>query len=244
VRALRAGVGAVATAGLALACGGPPESVAVDIGVHRVSLTIPDGWQHYDHGREHRLETGEGDLVLTDLGPVAADGYRTVILEARDLTRKGQREEAKQLLYRLAGGHAVGDDALRAALEECLDAIWREESPAMAEAAFASLLDRLDGLPEPDLATLALVALADFDHGPRRDIERQGRLILDGTEAYRILTWQRLTHNGRRRHVFVVNRGNLLVIRTAMGPDDVLGPAFDAVVESMVFVEPEDQSTR
>jgi len=241
---LRAGVGAAVVAGLVLACGGAPEPVTVDIGVHRVSLVVPGGWQHYDHGREHRLETGEGDLILTDLGPVAADGYRTVILEALDLTRKGQREEAKQLLNRLTGGDAVGDEALRAALDECLDAIWREESPATAEAAFDSLLDQLDGFPEPDLATLASVALLDFDHGPRRDIERQGRLILDGREAHKILTWQRLTHNARRRHVFVVNRGNLLVIRTAMGSDDVLGPAFDAVVRSVDFVEPEAQSTR
>ena len=241
---MKARVSAVVVAGLVLACGGAPEPVTVEIGVHRVSLIVPDGWQHYDHGREHRLETGEGDLVLTDLGPVAADGYRKVILEARDLTRKGQREEAKQLLNRLAGGHAVGDDALRGALEGCLDVVWRDEPPATAEAAFASLLDQLVGLPEPDLATLASVTLTDFDHGPRRDIERQGRLNLDGKEAYQIFTWQRLTHTGRRGHVFVVNRGNLLVIRTAMGPDDVLGPAFDAVVRSVVFVEPEAQSTR
>jgi len=237
-------VAAVVVVGMVVACGGAPEPMTVDIGAHRVSLIVPDGWQHYDHGREHRLETGEGDLVLTDLGPVAADGYHTVILEALDLTRRGQRVEAKQLLNRLAGGHAVGDDALRAALEECLNAVWRDEPLATAEAAFASLLDQLDRLPEPDLATLASVALADFDHGPRRDIERRGRLILDGKEAYRILTWQRLTHDGRRRHVFVVNRGNLLVIRTAMGPDEVLGPAFDAVVQSVVFVVPGAQSTR
>ena len=68
--------------------------------------------------------------------------------------------------------------------------------------------------------------------------------MLDGREAHRILTWQRLTHDGRRRHVFVVNRGNLLVIRTAMGRDEVLGSAFDSVVRSLVFVEPEAQSTR
>ncbi len=241
---MRAVVGGVVVAGLVLACGSAPEPVTVDIGVHRISLIVPDDWQHYDHGPEHRLETGEGDLVLTDLGPVAAGGFCTVIIEARDLARRGQREEAKQLLNRLAGGNKVGDDALRAALEECLDAVWRDESPATVEAAFASLLEEFDRLPEPDLATLASVALADFDHGPRRDIELQGRLILDGKEAYRILTWQRLTHDGRRRHVFVVNRGNLLVIRTAMGPDEVLGPAFDAVVRSVVFVEPEAQSTR
>ena len=242
---MRAGVGAVVTAGLVLACGGAPEQAAtVDIGVHRVSLIVPDGWQHYDHGREHRLETGEGDLVLTDLGPVAADGYRIVILEARDLTRRGQRGEAKQLLNGLAGGRAVNDNALRVELESCLDAVRSDRPTATTEAAFASLLDRLDGLPEPDLAALASVALADLDHGPRRDIERRERLILDGKEAHRILTWQRLTHDGRRRHVFVVNRGNLLVIRTAMGRDEVLGPAFDTVVRSLVFFEPEAQSTR
>jgi hypothetical protein len=241
---LKAAVVVIAAAGLALACGGPPESVVVDIGVHRVSFIIPEGWQHYHHGREHRLETGDGDLVLTDLGPVAADGYRSVILEARDLTRRGQREEANQLLNGLAEGRAVDDDALRVDLETCLEAVRSDRPPATTEAAFASLLDRLDGLPEPDLAALASVALADLGHGPRRDIERRERLILDGREAHRILTWQRLTHDGRLRHVFVVNRGNLLVIRTAMGRDEVLGPAFDTVVRSLVFFEPEAQSTR
>ena len=241
---MRAVVLVFAVAGLVFACGGAPEPMIVDIGVHRVSLVVPDGWQHYDHGLEHRLENPDGDLVLTDLGPVSADGYRAVVLEARDLARRGQREEAKQLLKGLAGRLALGDDPLRTELEECLDAVWRDNPPATVDAAFASFLDDLERLPEPDLATLSAVVLGDFDHGPRRDIELQGRLILDGREAYRIRTWQRLTHDGRRRHVFVVNRGNLLVIRTEMGRDEVLGPAFDTVVRSLAFVEPEAQSTR
>ena len=241
---MRAAVFAIAAAGLVLACSAPQEPVVVDIGVHRVSFIIPEGWQHYDHGREHRLETGEGDLVLTDLGPVAADGYRTVVLEARDLTRRGQPEEAAELLNGLTGGRVVENDVLRVELENCLDAVWRGRPTAATEAAFASLLDGLDRLPEPDLEVLALLALEDLDHGPRRAIERRERLILDGREAHRILTWQRLTHNGRLRHVFVVNRGNLLVIRTTMGRDEVLGPAFDTVVRSLVFVEPETQSAR
>lgn len=176
---MRATAGAVAVVGLALACGvPPPEPVTVEIGVHRVSFIVPEGWQHYDHGREHRLETSAGDLVLTDLGPLVADGSRTGVLETGDL------------------------------------------------------------------AELAMAALDDLDHGPRRDIESRGRLLLDGREAHRIFTWQRLTHDGRRRHVFIVNRGNLLVIRTEMGRDEVLGPAFDTVVRSLVFVDPELQLTR
>jgi hypothetical protein len=82
---------------------------------------------------------------------------------------------------------------------------------------------------------LAHEALAELDHNERRDIERESRLRLDGRDALQINTWQRLTHDLRRRHVFVVNRGHLLVIRTDMGRDEVLGPAFDELVRSFSF---------
>jgi len=236
---LRAGAASVLLAGMVMGCGGAPDPVTVDIGAHRVSFVVPEGWQHYDHGREQRLETSDGDIVLTDLGPVAAEGYRTVLVAVRELMRKGQREDAQVALRGLSRAPMIDDAGLRSALDGGLDAIRDDRPFREVEAALASVLDRLDRFPEHDLVSLATASLAGFDHGPRRDIEREERLILDDRDARRILTWQRLTHDHRRRHVFVVNRGHLLVIRTDMGLDTVLGPAFDSVVGSLVFVEPD-----
>lgn len=237
---LRVGATSVLLAGMVIGCGGAPDPVTVDVGVHRVSFTVPEGWQHYDHGREQRLETSDGDIVLTDLGPVAAHGYRTVVLRARELYRKGQSEDTKQLLWTLGRGPRINNAEIRSALDDNLNVISADRPALEVEEAFDTLLGRFEHLAEPDLASLATVFLAEFDHGPRRDIERAEGRILHGRAARRIVTWQRLTHDHRRWHVFVINQGNLFVVRTDLGLDTVVGPAFDTVVRSLVFVEPDD----
>jgi hypothetical protein len=223
---------------MVIGCAGAPVPVTVDVGVHRVSFIVPEGWQHYDHGREQRLETSDGDIVLTDLGPVAAEGYRPVVLRARELYRKGQREDAKQLLRTLSRGPRINNAEIRSALDENFKVVWVDRPAQEVEEALSTVLAKLEQLPEPDLDFLATAFLADFGHGPRRDIERQQRRNLDGRAAREIVTWERLTHDHRRWHVFVVNRGNLLVVRTDLGPAATLGSAYDTVVRSLVFVEP------
>lgn len=233
-------IAAVVLVGLVAGCGAQgPIPAVVDVGVHRVSFVIPSGWQHYDHGREHRLETSDGDIVLADFGPVTSEGYADVVRQARELYQRGQLDDARQRLRIVETGFGITDPALRASLVADLDPILREQPLPIAEAAFDSFLDGLDRLPPMDLGWLAKEVLLDLDHGPRRDIEREERLVIDGRQARRILTWQRLTHDFRRRHVFVVHRGSLLVIRTDMGLDEVLGPAFKIVVRSLVFVDPD-----
>ncbi len=237
---LRAGAAAALLAGMAIGCGGASDPVVtVDVGVHRVSFIVPDGWQHYDHGREQRLETNDGDIVVTDLGPVAAEGFRTLVLEAREFYRAGRRENAQQVLETLGRGPGGANAELRSALDDELGVDWVDRPASEVEAALTTVLGRLDQLPEPDLASLATTSLAELGHGQRRDIESEERRTLDGRAARRIVTWQRLTHDHRRWHVFVVNRGNLFVVRTDMGLDSILGPAFDSVVRSLVFVEPD-----
>ena len=231
---------ALILAALVVSCGEAPEPVTVDIGVHWVSFVVPDGWHHYDHGREQRLETSDGDIVLSDLGPVTAEGYRAVVVAARGLFRRGRSEDAHYLLESINRAPVTDDAGLRSALDRGLDALGFDRPAEEVEGALASLLDRIDSLREPDLPWLANRVLADLNHGPRRDVEREQPLIVDNRDGRRILTWQRLTHDHRRRHVFVVNRGHLLVIRTDVGLDATLGPAFDTVLRSLVFVEPED----
>ncbi len=217
-------------------CGGrAPDPVVVEIGVHRVTFVVPDGFVHYDHGREHRLERTEGDLVLTDLGPATTDGYRAAVLEARDLWRRGQSDDAASLLRDLGLWRAVPDERQREELSQAVHTAAIGSPTSRAEDAFDTLLAHVDALPPPDLDVLADAALGDLDHGPRRDIERREKLRVDGRDARRILTWQRLTHDSRRRHVFVLNRGHLLVIRSDVGRDEVLGPALDELVRSFSF---------
>jgi len=240
MRPLTTRIAVLVLAGLIAGCGThKPEPVVVDIGVHRVSFTVPDGWQHYDHGREHRLETSDGDIILADLGPVTSEGYTDVVVQARELYRRGQRGDALYQLDILDVGFGIADQGVRASLTADLEPVRRERPLPEAEAAFESVLNRLDRLPEPDLKWLANHALVDLNHGFRRDIEREEFVALDERRAVRILTWQQLTHDFRRRHVFVVDNGNLLVIRTDMGLDEILGPALDTVLQSFVFVEPD-----
>lgn len=222
---------------VALACGGgAPDPVVATIGVHNVSFVVPEGWQHYDHGREQRLETGDGDIILTDLGPVTAQGYEMVVVDARDRYRRGHREDAKQALETIEQSKWIDDTDTKEMLSREIAAILQDRQ---VEQAFTALGVQLERLPQPDLSSLANRALLDLNHGPRRDIEREEKPLVDGRDARRIVTWQRMTHDHRRWHVFVVNNGSLLVIRTSVGLEEILGPAFATVVGSLTFLEPE-----
>ena len=229
--------------GMVVGCAGSLDPVTVDIGVHRVSFVIPEGWQHYDHGREQRLETSDGDIVLTDLGPVTADGYRPVIAAAREHLRSDRREDARQILEDLRRAPSIDATDLPSAIGESLDRFRTGQSTAEVEASFDTLLAEVDRLSTPDLMSLATASLAGFDHGPRRDVEREELRNVDGRQAGQVITWQRLTHDHRRWHLWIVNRGHLLVIRTTLGRDRVLGPAFETVVGSLRFVGPDAHRT-
>lgn len=227
------GLAAVLIAGCGAA--GPP-SVTVQVGAHRVSFVVPAGFVHYDHGREQRLECTDGDLVITDLGPVTADGYRRVIDEARGLFRAGQRDDAATLLRELRLWGVFPDDDNARDAQQAVNQIADSRSETEVGAAFDSLEAMVGGVPPPVLRDLAYRALADLGDDERRDIEREAALRLDGLDALQVSTWQRLTHDLRRRHTFVVNRGNLLVIRTDVGRDEILEPAYETLIRSFHFV--------
>jgi hypothetical protein len=214
---------------------GTTGPVVVRVGVHSVSFDVPRGWQHYDHGREQRLESTDGDIVISDLGPVATAGFRRVTVEARELYRRGQSEDGKEKLRGLGVSRIVLEPDRRS-LTAGVDEVLRARSDHEIELAFESLLARISRLSPPNLEQLARNRLGAFGHGPRRDLKVEEKLRVDGREARRIVTWQRLTHDHRRHHVFIVDRGNLLVLRTDVGVDHVLEPVFDSVVRSLRFV--------
>lgn len=238
MRALTVSLPSALLGALLAGCGvSEPTPTTVQVGVHRVSFAAPESFVHYDHGREQRFERTEGDLVITDLGPVTAEGFGRVLREARDLSRAGRREDAVTLLRDLRLRRAFSNEGDRRDAVQAVDRIAGGLSTPEIDAAYDSLEDLVDRLPPPGLPELAHAELADLGHDERRDIEREERLRLDGRDALRISTWQRMTHDLRRRHVFTVDRGNLLVIRTDVGRDEVLGPAFEELIRSFAFDE-------
>ena len=239
MRALTASLPSALLGALLAGCAAdaPPPPTTVQVGVHRVSFAVPEGFVHYDHGREQRFERTEGDVVITDLGPVTAEGFRRVLREARELSRAGRREDAVTLLRDLRLRKAFSNESDRREAVQAVDRIAGGLSTTEIDAAYDSLEDLVDRLPPPGLPELAHESLGELGHDERRDVEREDRLRLDGRDALRISTWQRMTHDFRRRHVFTVDRGSLLVIRTDMGRDEVLGPAFEELIRSFAFDE-------
>ena len=53
----------------------PPALTEVDVGVHRLAFAVPDGWLHFDHGREQRFEREILRLSIEDLGPVDGPAF-------------------------------------------------------------------------------------------------------------------------------------------------------------------------
>jgi hypothetical protein len=54
------------------ACAGskaPPAPKELELGSHRVQVTVPTGWEALDEGKQKRFRKGEFEIVLQNLGP-------------------------------------------------------------------------------------------------------------------------------------------------------------------------------
>jgi hypothetical protein len=63
---------ALALVSLSSACAGTkatPEPTELELGVHRVQVTVPAGWEALDQGKQKRFRKGEFEIVLQNLGP-------------------------------------------------------------------------------------------------------------------------------------------------------------------------------
>jgi hypothetical protein len=243
---LKAVVPRAALAGVVLLCAcatapGPPrDSIALTVGVHDVELIVPDGWQHYDHGREQRFESGFHQITLTDMGPAMPEAFAREIAYARELYRRGQVEDARSHLRRLRLRRAFPTERSWRESQEPWNVVWGKGGfldLRLVEQAYTTVLARVSALPDPDLPAVARVTLEEIGHDERRDVAEEEALVIAGRDALRVDTWDRLHHDLRKRHVFVLNEGSVLVARMELGWFAEMEAAFDALVASLELPE-------
>jgi len=227
----------------------PRAGIEVDIGVHVVAFEIPRDWHHVDHGREQLFELETAQISLADFGPMTAKGFAEIIRRARELFRSNQWEDARTLLMTTDPRRFFSSEVRWKSVRDewkQITHIRRDEEAGesvgvsadvewQVEGAFTQLLAEVNALRDPDFETVALRALEDIGHDEMRAIARTEAFALSGRPAMRIDTWDRLSHRGRRQHLFIANAGHLLVLRTEMGPANVLEAGFEELASSLVL---------
>jgi hypothetical protein len=103
------------------------------------------------------------------------------------------------------------------------------------ESAYTELLVQLEALPDRDITTLAVEALADFEPLDRRTIRNRSPMLIDGRSALLVETWDRLNHIQPMRYIFILNEGRFLVVRSGLGQFSEIEPAFEAIAASLTL---------
>jgi hypothetical protein len=146
---------------LAPGCGQEaPRPAELQVGPHRISVLLPDGWEHIDYGDTHQLRRELARISVEDLG-------------------------------------------------------W------------------LDG----DIDTAADSALVLLREDERRGEASRHHWQIDGRDAVTVDTWDRLSHEYRKRFVFVNNERSLLAISMMPGQLEAMEEAFDTLTASLSFVD-------
>ena len=244
MRALRS-AGALAVAGMGFLLGGcageAPEPLTLDVGAHRVVFEAPEGWQLFDRGAEQFFKRDLDQIFLNDAGAVTVDGFRREVERARDVFRGGNLEQANDVLnaVRWRSSFPSKDrwDTFYASLTRArgLGSGREHYDPFNVESAYKEILVQLDTLPQRDIETLAMEALAEFEPVDRRTVRTQNPMIIDGRQAWLIETWDRLNHVGLARYIFVLDNGRFLVIRSGLGQFSNIEPDFEAITASLHF---------
>ncbi len=220
----------------------PPSPTRVDIGIHEISFLVPQGWEHLDHGREHRFHRELSQISAADLGPVTREGYLRDLRRAYQLFREDRIDDADAHVGGLDLSPAFPEGKPR---NEFLES-WRKAldggrstsiSWGDAQIAWEYILEEVEFLPDsaPDLATLVKDLFPSIETAAHREIGAQNPVELSGRPAIRIETWDRLSHDHRQSYIFVLNEENLFLLRMEMGPYAEMKPAFEALAGSLAF---------
>lgn len=212
----------------------------IEVGRHRVHVELPRGWERLDHGRQQLFRQGEAQFVLEDLGPASRDALAGELREAQRLWRAGSRPDALQRVRDLRG------PALHFADSEQRAAFWRPWTDAtysrgqadslQVEAALAALIAGLAALPGATPADLREYVLALTADLVRNEVATETGRTIHGSAWVVLELWDRVSHRNRSRVALLEIDGHLLVLRTDMGPIEMTGPAFEAVLASLMVV--------
>jgi hypothetical protein len=237
-------VAAVTICLLATACAqapeAPPPPARVDIGIHVVSFRVPYGWDHLDHGREHRFHRDLSQISASDLGPVTREAYLREMRHAHRLFLDNRLEDAFAHLSGLDLGPAFPDADRRKAFLKS----WRKARDGGrstnvtrydAVVAWDHILEEVERLPELDLAVIVEKMWPSIETAAHREIAERSPMDLGGRPAMRIETWDRLSHDHRQSLLVVLNEGNLFVLRMEMGRYAGMSPAFETLAGSLEF---------
>jgi len=218
----------------------PPPLSRVDIGIHHVSFRVPQGWEHLDHGQEHRFHRELAQISAADLGPVTRAGYLRELRRAYQLFREDRFGDAEAHVVGLDVGPAFPEgDQRKRFLESWRKALDGGRSPNIAwgdaQIAWEYILDEVEYLSDPGLAAIVENRFPSIETAAHREIGAQNPLELFGRPAIRIETWDRLSHDRRQSYLFVLNEENLFVLRMEVGTYDEMKPAFETLVGSLAF---------
>jgi len=97
-------------------------------------------------------------------------------------------------------------------------------------------IEEMDSLG-PYVGSAARRALVRLNEMERRDIASTREFEVTGRSAIAVDTWDHLSHQWRKRFVFVNDLGNYLALYTMSGQFENMEGAFDSLVTSLTFTD-------
>lgn len=88
-----------------------------------------------------------------------------------------------------------------------------------------------------DVKWAARRALATLGEVERRDEASRREFQITGRDAIEIDTWDRMSHQYRKRFVFVNDQERYLAVYTQLGKFEAMETAFDSLVTSIAFTD-------
>ncbi|MGA1824215.1 MAG: hypothetical protein ACMUIP_06070 [bacterium] len=223
------------------------------IGTHHVSLRIAEDWiqerkcrhskpgkEYLNYGYEYTFHHDLARISLADIGPVTPDAYLREIYEARELFRQGQLKKAHAVLWRLYQHSALprlhhiqkDTESWRFILD---GGLHRKLEAEEVESAYQTVIKDVEALDTPKMSRIVEYALPNIRPGVHTEILDQHPTVINGHQGIRLDSWDRISHNQRKSHLFILNQGNLLIIQMVYGNYLEIKPVFDKMVNSLEF---------
>ena len=224
--------------GLVLALGCTPAPRDLEVGIHRVRLVPPAGWEVLAEGGQSFVRRGETTLSLTDLGPANARGFVHELRSARAVWLAGRRRDAFARVRELSG------PPLRFATSDQRSQFWKSwydviyPRPEAADSAaigmaFDDLIQGAGKLPVVAPRSLEEYVLERWSDAGRREIQRRSAPSIHGHTWIQLTTWDRVSHMAPRQVAYLDDSGYLLVVAVEHGDPRVTGPAFERMMSTI-----------